>query len=176
MTEYARDLIEQQIGTEQSRTALERKEYKDIINELDGAEIIQQAEKLFGKTYIAKTGGVKQAAQDLAQERVRNQYISNGQSKLLMAPGSFSRYIKMLETEKPDDFILRLAEDLFPDKYDSTSAPAALQKNRAALIKEIAEKKYNIEQNQEQLTLNEKNTPILIEVGELGNQQGVHIQ
>jgi len=172
MTEYARDLIEQQIGTEQSRTALERKEYKDIINELDGAEIIQQAEKLFGKTYTAKTGGVKQAAQDLAQERVRNQYISNGQSKLLMAPGSFSRYIKMLETEKPDDFILRLAEDLFPNKYDSTSAPAALQKNRAALIKEIAEKKYNIEQNQEQLTLNEKNTPILIEVGPLGNQQG----
>ena len=173
MTEYARSLIEEQIGTEQSRTALERKEYNKIIQELSPQEIIQQAQAIFpNNVYVGKPGGTRKAAQDLAQEKVKNTYISTGRSKLLMSPESFKRYIRMLKTQTTDDVITQLAIDLFPDKYDSTSAPAALQKNKDALIKEIAEKQYNIEQNQEQLTLNEKNTPITTSVSEDGASQG----
>ena len=171
MTEYARNLVEQQIGTEQSRAALERKEADRLLDELDGAEIIQQAEKLFGKTYLGKTGGVQQAAQDLAQYNVKNNYISTGRSKLLLSPLGFRRELAVLGT-LDDSVLAQTAEDLFPEKYDSTSGPAALLKDRAGLIKEIAEKKYNIEQNQEQLSINEKNTPIRVAVGDSGQQQG----
>lgn len=173
MTDYARSLIEEQIGTEQSRTALERKEYNKIIQELSPQEIIQQAQVIFpSNIYAGKLGGIRKAAQDLAQERIRNKYISDGRSKLLLSPESFKRYIATLKTQTTDDVITQLAIDLFPDKYDNTSAPAALQKNKDALIKEIAEKQYNIEQNQEQLTLNEKNTPITTLVNEDGRSQG----
>ena len=171
MTEYARNLVEQQIGTEQSRAALEKEEANRLLNEVDGAEIIQQAEKLFGKTYLGKTGGVQQAAQDLAQYNVKNNYISTGRSKLLLSPLGFRRELAVLGT-LDDSVLAQTAEDLFPEKYDSTSAPAALLKDRAGLIKEIAEKKYNIEQNQEQLSINEKTTPIRVGVGSSGKQQG----
>ena len=171
MTEYARNLVEQQIGTEQSRAALEKEEANRLLNELDGAEIIRQAEKFVGKTYIGKTGGVQQAAQDLAQYNVKNNYISTGRSKLLLSPLGFRRELAVLGT-LDDSVLAQTAEDLFPEKYDSTSGPAALLKDRAGLIKEIAEKKYNIEQNQEQLSINEKTTPIRVAVGDSGQQQG----
>ena len=171
MTEYARNLVEQQIGTEQSRAALEKEEANRLLNEVDGAEIIQQAEKLFGKTYLGKTGGVQQAAQDLAQYNVNNNYISTGRSKLLLSPLGFRRELAVLGT-LDDSVLAQTAEDLFPEKYDSTSAPAALLKDRAGLINQIAEKKYNIDQNQEQLSINEKTTPIRVGVGSSGKQQG----
>ena len=172
MTEFAKNLVEQQIGTEQTRTALEQEEANRLLNEVDGAEIIRQAEALVGgKTYLGKTGGVKQAAQDLAQYNVKNNYISTGRSKLLLSPLGFRRELAVLGTLS-DDVLSQTAMDLFPEKYNATSAPTALLEDKPGLIKEIAEKKYNIEQNQEQLSINEKTTPIRVAVGDSGQQQG----
>ena len=88
----------------------------------------------------------------------------------MLSPLGFRRELAVLGT-LDDSVLAQTAEDLFPEKYDSTSGPAALLKDRAGLIKEIAEKKYNIEQNQEQLSINEKNTPIRVAVGDSGQQQ-----
>jgi len=170
--------IEQLSAPELTKATLEREEIKRIkkaiaAGEVTNQQIVEEAKRATGKTYAGQ-GSVQKAIQDLAVFNIQNEYINTGKTQLLSQPYLFKGYIDKLATES-NEILAAAANEFLPNKYESFQKVLQdLMENKLTkkqLAKDIAEKKYNIQQNQEQLTFAEKNTPITIIVSDNSVQQ-----
>tara|TARA_R110000737_G_scaffold408_1_gene1459 strand:+ start:370 stop:5478 length:5109 start_codon:yes stop_codon:yes gene_type:complete len=170
--------IEQLSAPELTKATLEREEIKRIkkaiaAGEVTNQQIVEEAKRATKNTYAGQ-GSVQKAIQDLAEFNIKNEYINSGKTQLLSQPFLFKGYIDKLATES-NEILAVEANELLPDKYESFEKVLQdLMENKLTkkqLAKDIAEKKYNIQQNQTQLSYAETNTPITVTVNESGQQQ-----